>query len=167
MMKWAWFHPFLIGGYSMFDSIFVDFDNVLCLHSHDIHCKDYILSPAEYISEAAFKESAPNFPLIKWLKEKQHDYRTQIYVLTPASSFMVDALRLWIDEKCKDISISGIISYGSDVEKRDIIAAYFKIKTTESRTFVIVDDPEERADISELSPKLVVRSPQWIMNTFM
>ena len=91
----------------MYDKIFVDFDDTLCLHSHKIDYKRFITAPSEYISDEAYKDSILNNSLYEWLLGKQNDSksRAQVYILTSASSFMLEAKKIWIKMHCPKLDI--------------------------------------------------------------
>ena len=156
-------------GEFMYDKIFVDFDDTLCLHSHKIDSKRFITTSSEYISDEAYKDSILNNSLYEWLLEKQNDPKSQaqVYILTAASSFMLEAKKTWIKMHCPKLDILDFIGVSIDVTKADIVEAYSKVYkerplTAETNIFFIDDNPADRHSVKEACDRVIVMSPQYI-----
>lgn len=152
----------------MNELIFVDFDDTLCLHTHKIDSAWWITVPPELIVHNAYKESARNEALIKWLKWKQEDESAQIYVLSAAASFMMEAKKFWMQENCPEITVNKYISVSIDVSKADVIEAYHRLDTimnNNCRIYYIDDSDHDRMAAEALNLKnVIIRSPQYITN---
>lgn len=153
----------------MYDKIFVDFDDTLCLHSHKIDSKYFITAPFEYISNEAYKDSILNKSLYEWLLEKQNNPKSQaqVYMITLASTFMLEAKKIWTKMYCPELNILDFIGVSIDVTKSDIVEAYSKLEeerslTAEPNIFFIDDSPSERHSVKETCNKVIVLSPQYI-----
>lgn len=154
----------------MNDVIFIDFDDTLCLHPHRISAKKYITSPPDYIARHAYKDSAPNTHLIKWLKEKQENDKAKIIVISSASSYMMAAKKIWVEKHCQSLEINDYIGVSVDAGKEDVVYAYFKTYNEavghkdDFKMYFIDDSFSERAKMEKAVPGVIVRSPQWIAN---
>jgi hypothetical protein len=148
----------------MYDKIFVDFDDTLCLHPHRISSRHFITSPPEHIAKHAYKDSCVNSALVAWLHQKQTDDKAQIYLITSASTFMVAAKKIWIQRNCPELEISDYIGVSVDVDKASVLEAYRKIFPREMRMYYIDDSASERAKSEKALEGVIIRSPQWISN---
>ncbi|MBP3783867.1 MAG: hypothetical protein J6I68_11530 [Butyrivibrio sp.] len=150
----------------MNDKIFIDFDDTICLHSHRISSRHFITSPPEYIAKKAYEESMLNKKLYDWLLHKQEDPNSKavVYVMSSASSFMLEAKKIWVSEHCPGLNVLDYIGVSVDVDKTSVLEAYRKVFPREMKMYYIEDSFSERAKSEKTLEGVIIRSPQWIDN---
>ena len=118
-----------------YNTIFVDFDETLCLHKQVIVYADD--NPfKEKVS--IFKDSLLNSELAKYLYN-QKEAGAKIILLSTCNSVWLKKKREWVEAYCPDL-FDDFISSSVEMNKAQIVAAYMKVNNLDYDEVVMIDD---------------------------
>lgn len=146
-------------------TIFVDFDDTLCLHKYKIVVYNQcIFNNAKFASEKMYQKSSANILLIKYLEEQQKQ-GAKLILLTSSCSKMLEIKKYWLKQCCENLIFDDYISVSIDITKTEIMLAYSKFyKISQSNIEFIDDSCKERWEAEYHG--IITYNPQIIANAF-
>lgn len=145
-------------------TIFIDFDDTLCLHKYENKVTENIFNEASFASEEMFHGCSANVLLIKYLEEQQK-LGARLIVLTSASSKMLEVKKNWIKQHCKNLMFDDYISVSIDITKAKIMLHYSKFYNIPLKNIEFIDDARNERWDAEHSG-IVTYNPQLVANNF-
>ena len=116
--------------------IFVDFDDTLCLHSSCIAYIDLLLTNKKDI----FKDSIPNYPLIRSLEEESKDPETGIFLISASCSLFMPYKEDWCSKNCSKVKFTDYIGSSIDASKAEIIEGFRHRYNLRPEDIIYIDD---------------------------
>lgn len=142
-------------------TIFVDFDDTLCLHLYrnkvDKHIFDEIPEACDYF----YNECELNVPLYSYLAREQEN--CDVILLSSASSKMLDIKKFWLDKYCPKLKFKDYIAVSIDINKSQIMLAYSQKFDVPIGDIVFIDDSRDERWSAE-SEGFCTFNPQLLMN---
>ena len=143
-------------------TIFVDFDDTLCLHRFNLYIDARIFEKVDVACDKFYNQSELNKELYKYLIDmKKNGY--EIILLSSACSKMLDVKKYWIEKYCPLVKFNDYIAVSIDIDKTKIMCEYAKYHKIDTSDLIFIDDNcTERKCASEMG--ILTYSPQLIMN---
>lgn len=116
--------------------IFVDFDDTLCLHNSCIAHRDLLLADKKDI----FKDSIPNYPLIRYLEEESKDPEIGIFLLSACCSLVMPYKEVWCSKNCSKVKFTDYIGSSIDASKAEIIEGFRRRYNLRPEDIIYIDD---------------------------
>ena len=116
--------------------IFVDFDDTLCLHSSRIAYGDLLLTDKKDI----FKDSIPNYSLIRYLEEESKDPETGIFLISACCSLFMPYKEDWCFKNCSKVKFTDYIGSSIDASKAEIIEGFRRRYNLRPEDIIYIDD---------------------------
>ena len=116
----------------MAKTIFVDFDDTLCLHRFNVYVDERMFEETHKACELFYANSELNLALYKYLDDMQKD-GAKIILLTSACSKMLDIKKYWIEKNCPLVKFDDYIAVSIDINKAQIMFEYAKYNKADIR----------------------------------
>ena len=124
-----------------YKTIFVDFDNTLCLHRYPINyaSKSALFSSTDVAEKIWFRNSIPYQELIDKLSQLQQN-GVKIILLTSSGTKQLAAKKIWLNRHASNLHFDIIQAVSVDCSKAQYISAYIKYNHLETKECLMIDD---------------------------
>lgn len=143
-------------------TIFVDFDDTLCLHKFNLYTDARIFENLDNACDKFYNQSELNKQLYSYLIDMKKS-GNEIILLSSACSKMLEIKKYWIEKYCPLVRFDDYIAVSIDIDKTKIMCEYAKYHKIDISNIIFIDDNcTERKCALEMG--ILTYSPQLIMN---
>ena len=145
----------------MTKTVFVDFDDTICLHRHEVEKNEKMFFEKEKACEILYKDSEVNIALYNYLIELKN-FGYQVILLSASCSKLFELKKYWLEKNCPLLKFDDYISVSIDINKTQIMLAYVKYKNMKVEDIMLIDDlnierwSAEKEGIKTLNPQLIM-----------
>lgn len=125
-------------------TLFVDFDDTLCVHPEPIKTELYMFETIEKACEKFYHKSKLNLELLDYLEHFKEE-GVEIILLSTCNSKMIEIKKEWCRKYCPDI-FDDYIGASMDLSKTEIIKAYAVFKNEELLEMALIDDNDNELE---------------------